>query len=464
MRSLFAFFLLLMTTVSACSDSETVIHIDATQRFQKMVGWETAVDVQWPPEFQGRQDELFHRAIEEIGITRLRVSIYSGAENTNRAWQRFLSGQISYEVFRTLRYATVNDNADPYTIDPAGFDFTNLDWRMDQVVMPMRKLLEAQGERLFINLNYIAFTYQTRNGAYHHDDPEEYAEFVLATYLHMQKKYGVVPDAWEVILEPDLVPEWHRDPTLIGVSMVAAAKRLREHGFTPSFIAPSVTDMANAVPYFEAILSVPGARELLSEFSYHRYRHNDMSTLNAIAAASEAEEIPTSMLEWWFGNGDQQVLFDDLTVANNASWQGRLLQGHFDIDETGRFRMKDEVRYNSLFMAFVRPGAVRIGAEHRGGDSPAVAFVNPDGSTTVTASVRNRGRVIFDNLPTARYRLFWATTQDCANAIPFDIADGQTLTFDMPGEGVIAVTSLPEHPATGSEFLSRKSSSRCPDV
>ena len=47
-------------------------------------------------------------------------------------------------------------------------------------MLPLRQLAQARGEPLWINLNYVAFTGQIGAGLeYIHDDPDEYAEFVL---------------------------------------------------------------------------------------------------------------------------------------------------------------------------------------------------------------------------------------------------------------------------------------------
>ena len=169
----------------------------------------------------------------------------------------------------------------------SGFQFTQMDYAVDKVVLPLKQLVEANGETLFINLNYVAFT-NTIGGAgtpglvYIHDDPDEYAEFVLATYLHLESKYGWVPDTWEIILEPgnsDGDPGSFRatwaapgaQGTLIGNCIVAAAARLTANGFTPSFIAPSNTHMGNAITYFNQMANVSGAMQHVVELSYHRY-------------------------------------------------------------------------------------------------------------------------------------------------------------------------------------------------
>ncbi|MCB1333651.1 MAG: hypothetical protein KDK26_08345 [Roseivivax sp.] len=449
---------------ATAASSETVT-IDPTQRFQTINGWEATVDVEWDKAFEPYKDEMFRRVVDEIGINRVRVGIYAGTENTDRSWDRWKSGEMTYKQYRGFRYVTKNDNDDPFVINPAGFDFANLDWRIENMVWPLQKLLAARGEKLFVNINYVAFTDQSVKrgvrGEYIHDNPEEYAEFVLATYQHMDAKYGFLPDAWEVILEPDMVEEWRRDPALIGRAMAAAGKRLREAGYTPNFVAPSVTDMANTVPYLQAILSVPGAQDVLGEVSYHRYRHGSRRVLRGISYAASQIGKPPAMLEWWFGNADTSILFQDMTEGNNGVWAGRALPGLIQLQD-GRLEMPEDTRFTSLYTAFVRAGATRIGTQTDTEGALPLAFANPGGSVTVAARSTGAGPVTVQGLPAGDYRLFWATNTACGTNLPLTVgSDGRT-GFDMPGEGAFAVTSLPPDPAIGDEFLTNAKSARCP--
>jgi len=102
--------------------------------------------------------------VHDAGINRLRLEIRSGAENSSDTW--------------------------------SGFHFSEMDDAIERIVNPLRAVIEADGEKLYVNVNYVAFTGQIKGAGYIHDDPDEYAEFILATYLHLQDKYGWVPDSW----------------------------------------------------------------------------------------------------------------------------------------------------------------------------------------------------------------------------------------------------------------------------
>src|SRR5688500_4925376 len=132
-----------------------IVTIDTLARFQTMTGWEaTAQSGQADPRFEEFKNSLFDQAANALGINRLRLEIFAGAENP-----------VDYTVSkattpRCARWLTVNDNDDPQVINPAGFHFSALDSSVVRVVLPMRQRLGAGGERLFGNLNDVAFLRQ----------------------------------------------------------------------------------------------------------------------------------------------------------------------------------------------------------------------------------------------------------------------------------------------------------------
>jgi len=262
---------------------------------------------------------LFDLAVNDLGINRLRLEIKSGVENIHDYWSDYQAGRIDYKMWRCLRYSTINDNDDPLDINWKGFHFAQLDYLVDNLVLPTKRKVEENREKLFINLLYVAFTDQIAPGlTYHHcDSPEEYAEFVLATYLHLNDKYGWVPNAWEVILEPDNTPCWRGKQ--IGEAIVASARRLEENGFAPRFIAPSTTDMANVVPYFDAMRRVPGVQRFVIEFSHHRYKNVSDLYLQEIGNRALEYGINTSMLEH-IGSGHED-LHKDLKTGRASAWE-----------------------------------------------------------------------------------------------------------------------------------------------
>ncbi|MCP5433184.1 MAG: hypothetical protein H6923_07930 [Alphaproteobacteria bacterium] len=447
----------LAASLGACARAEVTVTLEPETRYQTISGWEAADEVvsnpAEEPDWLLYAPIVYDKAVEEVGINRIRLEVRSSAESTIGAWRRLASGEIDSKGWRPIRYLSTNDNDDPYTINWSGFDFAELDFRIESAVLPMKERLEARGERLFVNVNYVAFMNQVPDAPYFHDDPEEYAELVLATHLHMRDKYGFAPDAWEVMLEADNVPQWRRDPRLLGKVIVASAKRLDEAGFKTRFIAPSVTNMKNAAPYMDAIASVDGAVARMSEISYHRYGGRKPENLAAIVERAERYGLDTSMLEWWFGHGNEDVLHEDLEAGRNSAWQGRTLRGLFDVDMSNpkapKVTPRKEVRYTLQYFRDVRAGAVRIGARSSAPqDFAPLAFVNPGGATTLVVKAQRAGEIAILGLPAGRYTVSYAVPQGSERLAPVEHAAGAPFRASLPAKGVLTVAA--ERPRPGA--------------
>ena len=434
-----AVFLVASGTLAQAAD----ISLDPQTTFQTMSGWEATADLPdnpTAPVWTPYRQEMLDRIVNEVGINRLRVEIRSGAENSTGVIHRFINGKLDLKTWEGTRYQSNNDNADPFEINWGGFDFAELDWHIQNTAIPIRQRLAARGEPLIINLCYVNFS-----GPGLHADAEEYAEFVLATYLHMQEKYGFVPDMWEVVLEPDLNNRgWSGE--MIGQAMAATATRLRAHGFKPSFVAPSVTDIKNIMPYLEGIASVPGAMDAFDEVSYHRYWGAWPEILSQVTEFAKQHKQRVSMLEWWFGNATHEILHEDLTVGNNSAWQGRVERGLFTTKNkpTQRLELQPEVRYNLQYFRHVRHGAVRIGAVSTQPDMfNPVAFINTDGRYTVIVKASRGGSLRISGLPEdSRYQVSYAIASGSVASPDFVTlgADGW-LTASIPDAGVLTIAA-----------------------
>ena len=453
--------------------AQTII-INPNTTFQTITGWEASHGVgQDEPSYSTFKNHfndpggLFDQAVE-LGITRLRVVVKSGAENSHDYWADYRDAgfplgstcadpedyaRCPYKRWRCHRYAMVDDNTSTDVINWNGFHFGELDRDVRDIVIPFKQKLASKGRSLHINFIHNAFRGQmTENGCpsglqYILDgNPPNYAEFMLASTLYLRNTFGsqgINPNTWEVILEPDL-SGWNG--TEIGNAIVATASKLTANGFNPRFVAPSVTNMANTVGYFNAINAVPGALQYLEELSYHRYGGVSDANLQAIASLGTQYGVNTSMLEHR-GSGYQD-LHKDLILGNNSSWEQHVLAGA-NVDQAGKLLLMDLTNPNNPIISYanrtktlyqyfhnIHPGAVRIGASPTTSTNylPS-AFINNPGNPNQQyvaivglEQVANGTPFTVGNLPIGSYRVTYSTNNTGSGSgltyVPYNVLPG----------------------------------------
>lgn len=438
------------------------ISIDSSQKFQTITGWEVTAysAAEDSKSFNLYQDDLFNRVANDAEVNRVRLSVQSGLENQidyYDLWKKagFPSSGADYLSWRAHRYATVNDNADPNNIDLNGFKFSRLDDTMNQVILPLKSKFDAKGEHLQINLEYVAFTRQIDFASglkYIHNDPKEYAEYMLAVSNYLKTKYNIVPETWEILLEPDNVPEWNG--TLLGQAIVETAAKLKTSGFQPRFIVPSTTNMGNAITYFNKLVAVPGVLPYIEEISYHRYGGVSDANLQAIANLAKQYNLKTSMLEWWDNNNTYKTLHKDLKMGFNSAWEQGAIAGRkvgnpntslYIIDDltdpnNPTIEIHPKTKFFRQYYKYIRPGAVRIGATSSTANYDPLSFINSNGKYTVEIDALAAGSFTVSNLPAGTYGVKYATASvyDIDNP-DVTINTGQKLTTSIPAVGLVTI-------------------------
>ena len=428
-----------------------VIRIDPNITYQRMVGWEaTDYLADWPghaKSYPKYVTNLLDLAVNDLGINRIRLQIHSGDENSVDYAGQFLNGQITEKEYLHnpgYAYTTVNDNEDSFIINPEGFHFTWLDWRIESVVLPMKQLVGVNGEQLYINLCVVDFLNKNK---LHSNNPEEYAEFILAIFQHMQEKYGFTPDGLEIQLEPN--NKW--DPTKLGKALVAAGKRLQENGFNPQITAPSNPDMTQAANWIDAMIQNPEVLNFLTELSYHRYGKENEESLERIRNDAETYGLKTAMLEHI--GADYNELVSDLTLGAVSSWAQYTLLGkkdnggqYFILDESDINNPKiyygSRTKFLRQYFKFIRNGAVRIGADSNDDRFTPVAFTNKNGGFVVVVKADSGGQIAINGLPAGTYGVNYMTQEEFGKQqSDISIQDGETLRIEIPDVGVITVYS-----------------------
>ncbi|RMF61392.1 MAG: T9SS C-terminal target domain-containing protein [Calditrichaeota bacterium] len=433
------------------------IYVDSTISYQTITGWEATTEIGqtfFPNMFHLWKDTVLSMAANDLGINRVRLSIRSGSENPIDYFALYLSGQITYNEWKAHRYEIINDNNDPSVIDTSGFQFTELDFRIDHIVNPLKALLTARGEQLYVNLNIVDFAGdQGNSNVQFQDNPAEYAEFVLATFLHIEQKYGWVPDGVEIILEPNLA-DWGNG-TNVGNALVTTGNLLQSHGYFPDFIVPSTSHMGEAVTWFDEVIQVPGALNFITEISYHRYGGVSTNNLQQIAQRSQQYGIGASMLEH-IGSGYED-LHEDLKIGLNTAWQQFTLafpnppdyggdngaQYYWiDISDTSNIQVLLGQLSKGLrqYFKFIRRGAIRIDASSDDNTFDPLAFKNSDGNFVVVVKANAGGSFSISGLAPGTYGIKYTTD----NEFDIDLQDvtitsGEPIVTAIPEMGVITV-------------------------
>lgn len=426
-----------------------VIALNPFVKYQTMRGWEATDQAAqlYSPAWNNYKNQLFDMAVNDLGINRIRLEIKSGTENPVDYFAQWRAGQITEDQYNTHRYEIINDDSDPNHINPAGFKFSFLDNTINSVVLPIKQRVAARGERLWINVNYVDFGISAFE---HKNFPAEYAEFVLATYQHMQASFGFVPDSWEVVLEPDGAA-W--SASQVAAAIKAAGDKLVANGFTPSFTAPSVMSASNAPAYIDQISQTNGAMSYVSEFSYHRYTGASSSILQQISDRAILYDKRVGMLEWI--GADYVALHQDIKQGRNSSWQQFCLAGPISWGPDGGDRyyiiddsvpanpvitMGSKTRFLTQYFRFIRAGSRRIQALSGNQNFDPLGFVNANGKYVVVVKAGSGGSFSIQGLPTGTYGITYTTANETSVALPdVSVGSGQSLSASIPAFGVITI-------------------------
>ena len=427
------------------------ITVNPAQQFQTMTGWEALMEIGQaecdPRAYATYKSALLDRAANEVGINRIRIGLRNGYENPTDQWTNFKAGRLTFNQWKVFWFQVVNDNNDPFVINPAGFNWGFLDYTMDELVIPLRQRLAARGEDLWLNVSYTG----ANSGQLHRDDAEEYAEFVLAAFQHIQQKYGFAPNSLELVNEPD-IGTWTAPP--IAQLLNAAKRRLNQNGFFPDFIGPSGSTIAASISYFDQMAAVSGVPQSLNEIAYHRYGAVPTTAqLQAIAQRAAQYGIRTAMLE--HGGSGHEDLHADLTLANVSAWQQFGLAFCGDRDIGGSYfaifgaalgsnspdvRTGFMTKYLRQYFRYVALRAVRLGATSADPSFAPVAFRNANGKQVVVVKASAGGAFSVAGLAPGVYGIDYTTGSEYARALSdVTVSAGQLVNTNIPAAGVLTI-------------------------
>ncbi len=440
-------------TVSATPTSSGSITVNGAQQFQRMTGWEALMEIGQaecdPRAYQAYRNEVLDRAANEVGINRIRVGLRAGIENPVDSWPLYRPlGQLTFNQWAATWFSVVNDNNDPSVMNPAGFIWGYLDYTIEQLIIPLKQRLQARGDDLWFNISYTGAASPT--GVLHRDNPQEYAELVLAVFQHIQQKYGFYPNSFELVNEPN-IGQW--SPQKVANNMLAAAQRLNQAGFFPDFVGPTASGIVATTQYFDQMVLIPGVKQTLTEISWHRFGQVLPSDLTGIAQRASANGMRTAMLE--HGGSGYQDLHEDLTLGNVSAWQQFGLAFCGTIDTGGMYFLVSGAKvgennpvvntgkmtkYLRQYFRYVALRAVRIGAASTDARFAPVAFRNANGKYVVVVKASAGGSFTVGGLPSGTYGIDYTTPADYMKPLAdVTITSAQSITTAIPDSGVLTI-------------------------
>lgn len=429
----------------------STITVDPNTSYQAFLGWQATAQsghqyktvsgttsYEWPSTTYPNYKAALFAAMLDLGINALRVEANLADVNA-----------VGYDD-------DVNNAAiQPSTATSGQWHYDRAVSAMDDIVVPYKALLAAQGESLDLSLCIVDF----RTAGYKAEDtPSEYSFFVKKFIDKIFATYGFIPNSIEAILEPDNSggnSNW--TAAKVANNIVQANADLVAAGYTGiRWKAPSVTSVANATTWYADMKTANAAvAALLDELPYHRYggTNTDVATFQS-AASADGKTI--AMLELIAANADN--LYDDLITGRNSSWQQFTIAfpygadpqtddgGAYFLVSTTSWAVSLGVRskYIRHFSKYVRRGAV-MKAVSNSGSSKGVPFKNVNGTYVVTIQAAAES-ISVSGLPAGTYGIRY--TSGTAGSAPsaYDqalsnqtITAGQSVTFTMPSAGYATV-------------------------
>ena len=403
------------------------IQVDGATRYQTFAGFGAALT---PFEWDG-----IYRAHDPTQPAKVTAS------QTNReaiARLLFTDLGIAHARLFVSGFEPTNDNADPFTLNLTGFDWTRVNWLTDFLALARPAGMQSWWVTFMTTFN------QSEDWLRLPGDPcrldpakiDEEVEWLLAGALRFREAGFELPYL-AVQNEPDLGPGCPNGPPISVEDYVTIVKRLgarmRAEGLTTQIIVSDGWIPQNALRYMQAVLDDPDARQYVSVLAYHAYADgydDPVTLLNASArgqpphaAVGVREQIrdlaaqynlpvwmteicyctPRNASDFDLVRGRLNHVHDELTIANVSAFDAMQL---FFIDRPG---VRDELvhvyfrpdgaldRYEisiygyllGHYSRFVARGSVRLKVDSGDPRVRVVAFQRPAGRVVIVALNNN---------------------------------------------------------------------------
>jgi O-glycosyl hydrolase len=382
-RNLFAVLTIATIMSFTAIASGVEVTLDPDVQYQTILGWGAA---SWSPPWvsQSLREALIRDAVNELGLTRLRLELPSGNGTEARAWE------------------WPNDDWDPLTINWSAFNTADADRRIAEMVVPFKQAVEANGDPFNIYVSPSLFNGGSSGAApvWLLNNPGEYAEFALAYLLNLKNTFGIEADFYCILNEAGNNNPYNA--SVVAQMIKTLGPQLEATGFSTRIEFPESINAQTAWNnYIQNVMSDEDVWPYVGCLSYHLYGTNDPFR-SYIRDLGVSLDVPTAQTEYM--NLNMNYFYDDLVLGGVSYWEiygiGQCFE--WNPNNTSFNRIRQYWNFRQV-MHYVRPGAVRIEADTDDANLRVLAFTH-DGRITVVL-INNSGSRIANvsNLPIGMY-------------------------------------------------------------
>jgi O-glycosyl hydrolase len=376
---------LTISTIVLCGASASAVEVtlDPAVQYQTILGWGAA---SWSPPWvsQSLREALIRDAVNELGLTRLRLELPSGNGADARAWE------------------WLNDDWDPLTTNWSAFNTAAADGRIAEMIVPFKEAVEANGDPFNLYVSPSLFNGGSSGAApvWLLNNPGEYAEFALSYLLNLKNTFGIEADFYCILNEAGNNNPF--DASVVAQMIKTLGPRLEAAGLSTRIEFPeSVNARAAWNSYIQNVMGDEDVWPYVGCLSYHLYGTNDPYR-SYIRDLGTSLDLPTAQTEYM--NLNMNYFYDDLVLGGVSYWEiygiGQCFE--WNPNNTSFSRIRQYWNFRQV-MHYVRPGAVRIEAGSDDSGLRVLAFTHEGQTTVVLINGSGSRTVNISNLPVGTY-------------------------------------------------------------
>jgi len=372
--------LFLLSLAAVIQANAATVTIEPSIRYQTIRGW--GASSYSPPWVRPEtRSEVITEAVNDLGLTRLRLEPPSGNRSNTRRWE------------------WLNDDGDPEAINWAAFNTRDLDDRTTEMVLPFKQCVEANGDPfdIYVSPSFFNGGSSGEVPAWLQYSPGEYAEFATSLLLRLRDVHGIEADYYCICNEAG-----NGNPftaSLVANLAKTLRPRLQALGLRTKIEFPECVSASTSWNYIQAVRNDDPLWPHVGVVTYHLYGTNDPYR-SYIRDFATSRGLPTGQTEYM--GLTMNHLYDDLALGGVSYWEiygiGSQLQWNYNrIARTGHYWSFRQVLH------YVRPGAVRIAATSDDANLRTLAFLRDSKVTVVLINGSGARSVTVTSLPTGTY-------------------------------------------------------------